>query len=184
MSLSVATQHIISRNLNLNSKFTSSRMRIFWVDPWLRTNCTCALGSEGNFQQRNHFLGRITVMSSTISPQEIAARVGLDAKELEWPCEEGLFPSIANFVHPWRLVFADQLAPVDLDDVDLECHSEQEKRLGCLRKWKARRGAGATVGVVIESVLKSGSVDNAESMCRCLLPGAIVPWQKFGMTFN
>ena len=143
-------------------------------------NCTCALRGEGNFQQRSHFFGRITVMSSTISPQEIAARVGLDAKELERPCEEGLFPSFANFVHPWRLVFADQLAPVDLDDVDLECHSEQEKRLGCLRKWKARRGAGATVGVVIESVLKSGSVDNAESMCRCLLPGAIV--QKFGMT--
>ena len=142
--------------------------------------CTCALGSEGNFQQRSHFLGRITVMSSTTSPQEIAARVGLDAEELERPCEEGLFPSFANFVHPWRVVFADLLAPIDLDDVDLECHSEQEKRLGCLRKWKARCGAGATVGVVIESVLKSGSVDNAESMCRCLLPGAIV--QKFGMT--
>ena len=161
----------------MNSKFTSSRMRIFWVDPahtlWLRTNCTCALGSEGNFQQRSHFLGRITVMSSTTSPQEIAARVGLHAKELERPCEEGLFPSFANFVHPWRLVFADQLAPVDLDDIDLEYHSEQEKRLGCLRKWKARRGARATVGVVIELVLKSGSVDNAESMCRCLLPGAI-----------
>ena len=121
----------------------------------------------------------IVCMSSTVSLKEIAARIGLDTKELERSCEEGLFPSFANFVHPWRLVFADLLAPINLDDVDLECHSEQEKRLGCLRKWKAKRGAGATVGVVIESVLKSGSVDNAESMCRCLLPGAII--QKFGM---
>ena len=119
-------------------------------------------------------------MSFTVSPRDIAARVGLDAKELERPCEEGLFPSFANYVHPWRLVFFDLLAPIDLDDVDVECHSEQEKRLGCLCKWKARKGAGATVGSVVDSVLRNGSVDSAESMCRCLLPGAIV--QKFGMT--
>lgn len=120
-------------------------------------------------------------MTSTVSPAEIAARVGLDAKELERPCEEGLFPSFANYVHPWRLVFSDLLAPIDLDDVDLECHSEQEKRLGCLRKWKTRNGAKATVGTVVGSVLRNGSVDSAESMCRCIsLPGAIV--QKFGMT--
>ena len=121
-------------------------------------------------------------MSSIISPRDIAARVGLNAKELERPCEKGLFPSFANYVHPWRMVFSDLLAPIDLDDVDVKCHTEQEKRLGCLRKWKARKGAEATVGAVVDSVLRSGSVDSAESMCRCLLPGAIV--QKFGMTLE
>ena len=118
---------------------------------------------------------------STVSPQEIAARVGLDAKELEKPCEEGLFPFFANYVHPWCLVFSDLLAPIDLDDVNLECNSEQEKRLACLRKWKARRGVQATVGALIGSVLRNaGSVDNAESMCRRLLSGAVV--LKLGMT--
>ena len=122
----------------------------------------------------------LAVMSSPTSPGDIATRVGLDAKELDRPCEESLFPSFANYVHPWRLVFADLLALIDLDDVDLQCHSEQEKRLGCLRTWKARNGAKATVGAVVGSVLRNGSVDNAESMCRCLLPGAII--QNFGMT--
>lgn len=118
-------------------------------------------------------------MSLSLSPQEIAARVGLDVEELERQCEEGLLPFLADYVHPWRLVFCYLLAPIDLDDVDEECHSEQEKRLRCLRKWKARNGAGAKVGTLVETLLRNGNVDSAEAMCRRLLPGAIV--QRVGM---
>ena len=110
-------------------------------------------------------------MSSVVSPQDIADMVGLEVKELDKPCEERFFPSLANLVHPWRLVFSYLLSPIDLDDVESENsgRSEQEKRLDCLRKWKARYGTQATYGGVVQSVLKSGSVNNAESMCRHLL---------------
>ena len=99
-----------------------------------------------------------------------AARVGLDTKELDKPCEKSLLPSLGNFVHPWRLIFSYQLAQIDLDDVESENsgRSEQEKRLACLRKWKVRCGARATRGVIVNALLKNGDVEGAESMCRHL----------------
>ena len=113
----------------------------------------------------------IVDMSSKSSSQDVAARVGLDAKELDKPCEESLLPSLANFVHPWRLVFSYLLGQIDLDDVESENsgRSEQEKRLACLRKWKVRCGARATCGVIINALLRNGDVENAEALCRHLL---------------
>ena len=66
----------------------------------------------------------------------IAAKVGLGAEELRKPCDDRLFPLLANFVHPWRLVFSSLLSEVDLDDIDQEKQScsEQEKRVAALRK--------------------------------------------------
>ena len=117
--------------------------------------------------------------SLDLSPQEIAARVGLHAKELEQPFEESLFPYVSDYVHPWRPVFYYLLAPIKLDDIDKECHSEQEKRLRCLREWKATNGARATVSSLVDALLRNGIIDNAEAICRCFLPGGIV--QKIGM---
>ena len=110
-------------------------------------------------------------MSSPASPKTIALRLGLDEKELNKSCDEALLPSLANFVHPWREVFAYLLAPIDLDDIDSEnaSHSEQTKRLASLRKWKVKCGAKATYGVLITSLLKNGDVQNAENICQHLL---------------
>ena len=110
-------------------------------------------------------------MSCPISPEQVAERLGLDAKRLEEECDESSFPSLRNLVHPWRLVFSNLLTLVDLDDVDSE-HSnrpEEEKRLGCLRKWKTRVGAEATFKVIVQAVLLSGSLANAEAICQHLL---------------
>ena len=100
----------------------------------------------------------------------IAAKVGLGAEELSKPCEDCLFPLLANFVHPWRLVFSSLLNEVDLDDVEQETpsRSEQEKRVAALRKWKARKGREATYGVLLGAILDSGKVDQAELLCQLL----------------
>ena len=100
----------------------------------------------------------------------IAAKVGLGAEELSKPCEDCLFPLLANFVHPWRLVFSSLLNEVDLDDIDQEnqSRSEQEKRAAALRKWKARKGHGATYGVLLGAILDGGKVDQAELLCQLL----------------
>ena len=110
-------------------------------------------------------------MSSPASPKTIALRLGLDVKELDRSCDETLLPSLANFVHPWREVFAYLLAPIDLDDVDSEnaSRSEQMKRLASLRKWKVKCGAKATYGVLITTLLNNGDVRNAENVCQQLL---------------
>ena len=110
-------------------------------------------------------------LDMTVSPQDVAAMVGLPAEKLDKPCEESSLPSLAKFVHPWRHVFSYLLDTVDLEDVESENNGrpEQMKRLDCLRKWKAKCGAQATYGAVVKSVLESGRVDNAEVICRHLL---------------
>ena len=110
-------------------------------------------------------------MSSTISPRDVAERVGLDANDLDKPCQESFLPLISPFVHPWRLVFSHLLTEVELDDVDSENAGQPEelKRLSCLRKWKSRNGAEATFKIIVEAAISSDRVDSAEAICRQLL---------------
>ena len=114
---------------------------------------------------------RLLSMSSPASPETIALRLGLDVKELGRSCDEALLPSLANFVHPWREVFAHLLAPLDLDDIDSENagRSEQTKRLASLHKWKVKCGGKATYGVLITALLNNRDVRNAENVCQQLL---------------
>ena len=125
---------------------------------------------------RLRLLGRSQTinMECIISPEDIAAKVGLRAELLDLSCEENCFVSLSDFVDPWRLVFADLLSSLDLKDIDTENRgaSEQEKRVASLRKWKSRNGADATYRVIIQSAIKCGHVDNAEAICRQLLSQA------------
>ena len=105
---------------------------------------------------------------SCTSPDEVAAPFGVDSKELDKPCTEAFFSSIADLVHPWRQVFSDLLCQTDMDDVDSEGRSEREKRLGCLRKWRSRFGDGATFRAIIATVLSTGNVENAQALCRII----------------
>ena len=101
---------------------------------------------------------------------DVATRFGLDSSYLDKPCTEAFFPSFADNVHPWRLVFANLLSQTDLDDVDSEQtgRSEQEKRLACLKKWKSRRGNKANFRAVIGAALSSGNVRSAEALCQII----------------
>ena len=101
----------------------------------------------------------------------IAKKIGLGSEELNTPCEDFFLPLLANFVHPWREVFASLLMPVELDDIDSENNgrSEQEKRIAALRKWKARNGHGATYEILVMALLNIGKVDQAETICGQLL---------------
>ena len=109
-------------------------------------------------------------MASISSPDDVAAHFGLDSSHLNKPCTEAFSLSFSDHVHPWRLVFAYLLSETDLDDVDSEQtgRSEQEKRLACLRKWKTRRGNGATFRAVIDAVLSTGNVGSAEALCQII----------------
>ena len=103
---------------------------------------------------------------------DVATRFGLDSSYLDKPCTEAFFPSFADNVHPWRLVFANLLSQTDLDDVDSEqtgrSEQDSEKRLACLKKWKSRRGNGATFRAVIGAALSSGNVRSAEALCQII----------------
>ena len=108
--------------------------------------------------------------SETLGLEDTAARFGLDSSHLNKPCSEAFFVSFSDHVNPWRVVFASLLSETDLNDIDSEQtgRSEQEKRLACLRKWKSRRGNGATFRAIIEAVLSTGNVDSAEALCQII----------------
>lgn len=106
-----------------------------------------------------------TMAATLLKAEDIARQLDVDPHLLEGSCEEGVLPSLVTFVHPWREVFGFLLAPIDLDDVNAECRSEQEKRLSSLRKWKERRGTEATYAELTNALLNNGSVDKAEALC-------------------
>ena len=104
----------------------------------------------------------VTVMMSFSRDRSlsIAAKVGLGAEELSKPCDDRLFPLLANFVHPWRLVFSSLLSEVDLDDIDQEKQSRSEQ--------ETSNGHEATYDSLVKAVLDHGKVDQAEMLCQLL----------------
>ena len=103
-----------------------------------------------------------------ISAEEVANEIGLAADELSKPCDSNIIPSLADCFSQWRVIFASVLSKIDLDDVDRENHTEKEKRIAVLGKWKDSNGTGATYKVLVSALLSNGEKDQAELLCRLL----------------
>ena len=105
-------------------------------------------------------------MDTSISFQ---TNFNLEAEELNTPCEDRLIPSLANFVHPWRVVTAALgLSDVDVGDIDSENNSGEERRIAALRKWKTRNGQEATYKLLLDALISVQRVDKANGLCRLL----------------
>ena len=105
-------------------------------------------------------------MSRSIS--DVAMDVGLRPEKLDEPFSEAMFVSLAGSLDPWRLIFCNLLTDVELNDVEEENHTGQERRVACLRKWKAKNGVRATYRVLIQAAVDNERVSQAEEMCRRL----------------
>ena len=103
-----------------------------------------------------------------ISAEEVANEVGLAADELSKPCDSNIIPSLADCFSQWRVIFASVLSKIDLGDVDRENHTEKEKRIAALGKWKNSNGIRATYKVLVSALLGNGEKDQAELLCRLL----------------
>ena len=103
-----------------------------------------------------------------ISAEEVANEVGLAADELSKPCNDSIIPSLADCFSHWRVIFGSLLSELDLDDVDKENATEEEKRIAALRKWKAKNGSEATYKILVGVLLKKGERYQAESLCKIL----------------
>ena len=108
-------------------------------------------------------------MDTSISLQTIADRFNLEAKDLDKPCEDRLIPSLAKFVHPWRMVAQSLgLSEVDVDDIYSENNSGEERRIAALRKWKTRNGQEATYKLLVDALIRVQRVNTAEKLCQLL----------------
>ena len=104
----------------------------------------------------------------TMSFEDLAATFGLSADKLRRPYDDRLLPLLADFIHPWRLVFESLLSQIDLDDIKKESDTEEERRTAALRKWKERNGSEATYEVLIRLLLSRGKTNQAESICQLI----------------
>jgi hypothetical protein len=98
----------------------------------------------------------------------IANGVGLAADELSKPYDNSIIPSLADCFLQWRVIFGSLLSELDLNDIDRNKCTEEEKRIAALRKWKARNGGEGTYMILVGALLAYGERDQAESLCKIL----------------
>ena len=104
-----------------------------------------------------------------ISAEGVVNQVGLAADELSKPCDSTVIPSLADCFSQWRVIFGSLLSELDLDDIDRDKHTEEEKRIAALRKWKDRKGCEATYKVLVDALWNRGERYQAENLCRKIL---------------
>ena len=110
----------------------------------------------------------MTSWMAQISAEEVATVVGLGADELSKPCNGSIIPSLADCFREWRVIFGSLLSELDLDDIDRENTTEEEKRIAALRKWRDRNGSEATYKILVDTLLNRGERHQAESLCKTL----------------
>ena len=108
-------------------------------------------------------------MMAKVSAEDVANEIGLAADELSKPCDNNIIPSLADCFSQWRVIFGSLLSELDLDDIDRNKPTEEEKRIATLRKWKDRNGSKATYEVLVDALLNRGERYQAENLCRKIL---------------
>ena len=95
--------------------------------------------------------------------------VGVTHAQLDKTCSEENLRDIALFLESWREVAPRLgLSSAQLETIERDAHSEQEKKLKILESWKAAFAFKATYRVLVEVLLKISRANLAEKVC-CLL---------------
>ena len=116
-----------------------------------------------------------------MSRDELLEEVGVSPTQLDKACTSEHLQDIALFLESWRTVAPHlALSNVEAEEVENDGRAENEKRRKILKVWKARFAFKAKYMVLrIKALLKIGRADQAEQVCRVLVP----QWPKEG-TFN
>lgn len=108
---------------------------------------------------------------SEVTLDELLKEVGISPTQLNKPCTREHLQDIVLFLESWRTVARHLgLSKVQVEDVECDASAEKEKRQAFLESWKAKLGFKATYMVIVEALLKMGRADQAEQVCRVLVP--------------
>ena len=106
---------------------------------------------------------------AAVTLEELLKEVGVCPEKLDESISDDYILVIASVLSSWRKVAAHLgLSEVDLDSLEQEGKSEQEKKLEALLKWKGRYAFKATYKKLIESLLSLAMVDVTEKVCHLL----------------
>ena len=106
---------------------------------------------------------------AAITLEELLKQVDLRPEKLDEPTSDDHLLKIALFLTSWRTVAPHLgLSEIDMDDVEQEGKSEQEKRQRALQKWKHKLSRKATYRKLVEVLLSLGKADVADEICGLL----------------
>ena len=105
-----------------------------------------------------------------VTLDDLLGEVGVTHAQLDKPCSLENLREIALFLESWR-----ELAPhlglssAQVEAIERDGHSEQERRLKILELWIAKFAFLAKYRVLVEVLLKIGRANIAEKICRLLV---------------
>jgi len=108
---------------------------------------------------------------SGVTLDELCMEVGVTLHQLNKPCSSEHIQDIALFLDSWRNVAPRLgLSDAEVEAAEMDANSEVERRRKILATWSARFAFKAKYRVLIEALLKIGRADQAEKVCRVLVP--------------
>ena len=108
---------------------------------------------------------------SWVTLNELLEEVGVSPAQLDKACTSEHLQDIALFLESWRTVAPYLgLSSVEVEEVERDGTEEKDKRQKILKVWKAKFAFKAKYKVLINTLLKIGRADQAEQVCRVLVP--------------
>ena len=106
---------------------------------------------------------------SGVTLDELLKEVGVTSMQLDKKCTNEHLHEIALFLTSWRTLAPHLGLSSEMEAVDRDAHSEKEKSQKILKSWKTKFAFKATYRMLVEALLKIGSADLAEQVCRFLV---------------
>ena len=108
---------------------------------------------------------------SGVTLDELLKEVGVSPSQLDKACTSEHLQDIALFLESWRTVAPHLgLSRSEVEEVEREGGAEKEKRQKILDSWQGKFAFKAKYSVLIKALLKIGRADQAEQVCRLLVP--------------
>ena len=111
-----------------------------------------------------------SAMATPVTLDEMLGEVGVTHAQLDKTCSPENLRDIALFLESWREVAPHLgLSSAQLEAIERDARSEQEKKLKILELWNAKFAFKATYKVLVEVLLKISRANLAEEVCRLLV---------------
>ena len=111
----------------------------------------------GSFEVRQHIP----------SLDELLSRDGLEREDLERKCAARVRVKVAEHLGDWKMVGRYiNIDPQKLDDIQVENHTEERRRVALLDAWDKREGEGATYLKLAEAFHHRKRIDLVEMLLR------------------
>ena len=100
--------------------------------------------------------------------EELVKELRISLHLLDQKCSNEHLKSISLFLD-WRSVAPHLgLSERDIEAIEFDKKTEDERRLAVLQKWKRKYGYKATLKRLVAALLAVGNADDAEQVCRLL----------------